>query len=183
MSSLRKNYSKVSGTEVSSFLRQATLDGSLSGNADSNVNGSITPVEFWIQPDTNEIFEIAQISLTLSDSGNPSLEDYGSIIGPLSNGVQMFVELNGVKFNFGTSFKNNKELITLGASEYFKETFSSSVETSTHIFNAKEFAKRLGVRLNGKTQDKFGIRVQDDLTGLTSHVFSVGGSVSLGDVS
>lgn len=182
MSSLRKNYSKLTGTESASFLRRGTTDGTLTGTHEANVNGSVTPVEFWTQPSPGQIFIISQIAFTISDAGSSNLDDYGGIVGPLTNGVQMWAEVNGNKFDFGTPFKSNRDFFELGSTEFFTDEFNAGVRLKNYTINATEFAERLGLSLNGITIDKFGIRVQDDLSTLQSHAFAVGGRVLISDI-
>lgn len=175
MSSLRDSYSMISGNR-GFILRSATDNGIVGGDDKANVNGSIIPVKFWVQPEINEIFELVFASIEISDSGNPGLDDYGSIVGPLTNGIQFFVEVNGFEVTFGEPIKSNRELVNLGPISQ-QLSFSGSTKITTHSFNILDHAPQTAaVKLNGSTNDKFGFIVQDNLLSLLEHTLTIKGS-------
>ena len=172
MSSLRQSYGRVSDTK-GIVLRSATDDGIIGLNHDAAVDGSITPVKFWVQPLPNEFFELTKTTVGISDSGNPSVQDYGSIVGPLANGIQFFIELNGQEILFGPPIDSNVELINR-APEVQEIQFSGSVRLRVHTFDLLDHTSR-GVTLNGATNDKFGVVIRDDLSSLVTHTFTIKG--------
>lgn len=175
MSELKNSYGVITGS-TGIVLSAASIDGLVTGNSSANTDGSITPVKFYIQPDINLIYNLSFVSIEISDSGNPAIDDYGSITGPLANGIQFFLEINGVETDFGMAIKTNRELITLGPATQ-QLSFSGSTKVTTYGFDVLEHAPRSSViRLSGDTFDKFGFIVQDDLSSLIEHTLTIKGS-------
>lgn len=175
MSSLRNNYSAVSNSDYGFVLRAMTDTGEPDGDPDLTVNGSITPVERIVKPGVNDIFILNQLSITLSDKGNPAITDYGGITGPLTNGVQFYFINDGIETPFGLPLKTNQQLAELGARNISSIDFAASVTLVTYTFNITEFAQTSTILLHGDHGDEFGVRIQDNLTGLTTHSALVAG--------
>ena len=173
MSSLRNSYGRISGSERI-VIRTATTDGIAGGDEEANVNGSITPVHFYIQPDANETFEMTHLSIQVSDSGNPAIDDYGSVSGPLLNGIDLFIELKGVKIPLGIPYKSNRDLMSLGAT-HEQLTFSGSTKVTIYHFDFLKYSSG-GLIIHGKHADKLGLTVNDNLSTLISHTVSFKGS-------
>lgn len=173
MSSLRNAYGQVSGTR-GIVLRSATVDGIIGNDNNAAVNGAITPVKLWVQPLVNQIFKLSLTTVSLSDGGNPGLDDYGSIVGPLPNGIQFFIELKGQEILFGPPIESNRELINR-APILQEVQFAGSIRLRTHTFNLLDHTIAT-VNLDGSTNDKFGIIIQDDLSSLSAHNFTIKGT-------
>ncbi len=177
MSSLRNTYSQITGTEVSTLLRIMTLDGDPMGDGDMAVDGSITPVEFFIQPSVGLQFHSTITSIEVSDSGTPVLEDYGSITGPLANGIQFFIDFNGVITDIFAPIKSNRDLLNL-APDLSRADFAGNQSVEIYTFDIKRHSDSF-VNLYSSTADRFGVRIQDDLTSLEAHSVTVKGNIRL----
>lgn len=187
MSDLRKNYSQVSLTEIPTLIRTLNDNGLTNGSSSSNVDGSITPVDFWIEPSLglisgNELeFEIFSITIQLTSAGNNAVNTYGGLAA-LPNGVQFFAEREGSRELFGPPFNTNDQLVTLGQS-VVRVDYSGNVQIETYSFNTKSHAERgIKLRIRKGVPEKFGFIVQDDLTGLLEHRVIVRGSVQIGEI-
>ena len=172
MSLLRNSYGRISDSGRV-IIRAGTDDGLPDGEQNANVNGSITPVDFYVQPVPGETFAIKHISIEVSDSGNPGIDDYGNIVGPLANGIGFFVELDGVKFQQGTNYHSNRELMNLGPVTQQLD-FSGSTKVTIFNFDLASYDER-GIVIQGKKNEKFGITINDDLTTLIHHGFNIKG--------
>ena len=181
MSSLRNSYYNLTKTEQSILLRDMTLDGSPAGNPNANVDGSVTPVKFYITPSANQDIEVVQVGIEVSDSGNPGLDDYGNIAGPLLNGIQFFVEVDGVEVNVFNPLTSNRELINLGP-VVERAAFSGSTVVNLYSFNAWQHAKS-GLMIRGDRNEKFGVKINDNLSSLIAHTFVVKGNIRLASVA
>jgi len=178
MSSLRNAYHRVAPNEQSILLRNATIDGDPAGDADANVTGTlIAPIDFFIAPLATQRFEIVQATIEVSDGGNPSIDDYGSITGPLANGVQFFIEQQTVQVPFGNPVKTNRELINLGPITQAIQ-FAGSIQVRTYTFNVWEHARE-GVFIDGDVGGRFGIKIQDDLAMLVNHTITFKGNIQV----
>lgn len=180
MSSLRENYSRITGTEEGFFIRTGTRDGLITGDSVSNIDGSVTPVDFYTAPASGEIMEVVELSIELSDGGNPTLDEYGNIGSALTNGVQIYLERNGVKSPLGLPIKDNRSLFNLGPQISYIQ-LASQERITRASFNIRDFAKQ-GVLLDFRTNDRLGIIIQDDLSALISHSVTLKGSIKIGDI-
>lgn len=176
MSSLRNAYDRVSGSDVGIVFRNLTTDGLVGGPENTNVNGAVTPVKFYIQPLDGDFVSLRTVSVILSDAKNIKLEDYGGITGPLTNGIIFYTVIDGVESTLGLPFKSNRQLADLGPLISRLE-YGNSASTS-YKFNLAAVRER-GLELVGSRGDQFGIIVRDDLSALIAHTFSVKGSLRL----
>jgi len=177
MSSLRNTYDRVSLSDKTFVLRNLTTNGLITGVQDASIDGSVTPVKYYIQPLVNEIYELKAVAIVVSDGGNIGLKEYGSISGGLTNGIRFFVEINGTESLIGLGFKTNEDLIDLGPNRD-RLAYANNRTLSYYEFNISRYAKN-GIILNGGNSDKFGVIVQDDLSNLVSQRFGVKGSLRL----
>ena len=180
MSSLRNNYGKITSTSTRNLIRQMTNDGTNLGNTNAAVNGSVLPVDFWVQPLLNEEFIIDKFTLAVSDNSNAKHTDYGGIDGPLANGVQFFLKRNGFEILLGNSLKSNTGITQL-LPIVQTLNFINNINFNLYTFDIGAPVNP-PVVLGGRTEDRLGIRVQDDLSTLINHSCGVNGKVRLANV-
>lgn len=174
MSTLRSKYYSITHSESANFLsRPMTLDGVPTGDNSLVVNGSITPVEFYVTPAENQIFDIATINIVIADNSAAGVSDYGSIAGPLANGVIFFVEVEGVKQDISYAFKSNADFAK-ESSSFDKYEMGSNARV---ILYKEMFLEYTRGKLKIPYGSKFGVRVRDDLTGLLLHTCQVKGTI------
>lgn len=172
MSNLRNIFDRVSPTTISPVSISCSDDGTLTGNTDMVVDGSTTPIEFWVQPAVNFSLTINNVLLVLGDSGNPAFNDYGNVNSGLTNGLQLFVEIRGVRTFIISPIKNNNDIITLSGTFDINE-FANGVRTIQYRDFLNNYAR--GIVLNGNYNEKFGCIIQDDVTNLIDHRLHVKG--------
>lgn len=180
MSSLRNTYSQITGTEISILLRSMTKDGDPMGDADMAVDGSSVPVEFFIRPEAGLQFISSITSIEVSDSGSPVLDDYGSITGPLTNGIQFFLDIDGVVTDILAPIKSNRELLNL-APVLTRQDYAGNQSLEIYTFDTR-LHSNAPVVLNSASGDRFGIRVQDDLSSLIAHSIVTKGTMLLRNI-
>lgn len=180
MSKLRDTYSQITDTESNTLIRGMTLDGDPDGDMNMAVDGSITPVEFYVAPLHGFQFFITIISIELSDSGVPVLSDYGSITGPLTNGIQFFIDHDGDVIDLFQPAKDNRDLLKL-APTLSRRDFAGNQSLEIYTFNTKRHSNA-PIILNSASNDRFGVRVQDDVRALTAHSVVVKGNIRLRDI-
>lgn len=174
MSTLRDNYYSITHSESTDFLtRPMTLDGVPTSVSSLAVNGSIAPVEFYVTPAENQIFDIATINVVIADNGAAGVSDYGSIAGPLANGIIFFVEIEGVKQDISYTFKSNADFAK-ASSSFDMQDMGSGARV---ILYKEMFLEYTRGKLKIPYSSKFGIRVRDDLTGLSLHTCQVKGTI------
>lgn len=184
MSLLRENYLYPSGGVSPSHVpttRFLTSDGSILGSKDMGVNGAITPVDFYVKPEANETLLMSAITVLISDSGNTSYLDYGSVSGPLANGVQLFFGNDVVPFiPIEPPIVSNYEYSV--RSRYY-DIIQYSGSTRTVLFKDIFSAFSKSVILDGKLGERLGFRIQDDLSSLLVHEATLKGSSQISNFS
>lgn len=136
------------------------------GSKAMSVNGSVTPVDFFIQPPSGELWIVDYVTLLLIDPGTMSAAVFGSLVGALANGLELIEKVNSVESIY-TNVQDNADLAqcffggTLsgvspsgGADLGFLDTVDKV--TGRMCFDGK-------VTLDGDDNDQLILRVNDDL--------------------
>lgn len=173
MSSLRNAYHRVGGSRWLPFIQTCTTNGLINGPKAANVNGSVTPVEFYIQVPANMIYVINRVSINVSDASNAPYNGYGNIVGPLANGVQFWARINGVKADFANPpTKSNIDMYDFGPDTQVLN-FTSNIRVTRFAFDVLQYSQ--GVVYDGDKGDQYGARIRDDLSTLDAHTITVNG--------
>jgi len=77
------------------LVRYLDENGDGTGNFSANVDGSSTPVEFFIEPPASTIFVINDFSVFIQDNGELEQDNYGTTI-TLGTGIDLEVKINAV---------------------------------------------------------------------------------------
>ncbi len=151
-----------------------------------SVDGSASPVEaFVLAPAEGDLY-IRLSSVIIADAGAISLNSFGSIIGGLSVGCTVFTESAGVVTNQDLSLKTNFDFIRIGTKTagtggkidaYQLAKTDPSNDDGYHILLDATEVSMFGIRLLKGTQDKFGIRINDDLSGVATFDIIVKGFI------
>lgn len=162
------------------FRQYFTADGTSSGSNDMIVDGSSTPVDFWISALRDYDVYIKFITVEIGDTGSPNLNLYGTLAA-LSSGTSwtLFTQEQG-SYVLHDGIKTNKEFVRTGGStgavgtgsdSYLADVSGGSGEKSylPIIDLAQTFGLAYGVRLRKGTTDKMKFTVNDALAGLTTH--------------
>ena len=147
------------------------------GSGSDNANGDYSLAEeiFFIQPPSNDKYEIARLIITIEDSAGMQAEEYGNLGAELTTGVQLRIQddsgtisdiTNGIKI------KDNAHWGSL--------CFDVDVKTwgaGKEVFLARLTFKASGqpIILNGENNERLEVVLNDNLTGLIGHHFQVQG--------
>lgn len=108
------NAVKVTGTVVEQrnidqkyVWRDARFSNGSTTNLD--LNGSSTPQDFTFGPPSGEVWYVRFVSILILDPGSPDVDDFGSIGGGLTNGMQFVQQIDNVEYELG-NFKDNGAL-------------------------------------------------------------------------
>jgi hypothetical protein len=164
-------WGKITYQPTFGFVRPITDTGSNGPGATFNMNGdySAAPTDFWIQPPSNEAYYLTRFQFQISISSTPSRLEYGSIPA-LTNGILVFEEFNGNRHTINPGelpIKDNTDIILLSGSPR-KSDFGGVNDIYVFDFELGE-TQFEGLQLNGSTNDKFGLTLNDDLTGIVDH--------------
>jgi len=153
-------------------IQKLTDTGFETVGATTNFNGdySSTSIDAFFQAPPGLRVFINSLVIAITDSGVFADSDYGNIVNGLPNGHLTILELNGIEIvNDAKTINSNAELFGVDSMGQIV-SYSSNDRTLVARFNFQA----PGV-LNGNTNDKFICRLNDDLTGLTLHEFTVYG--------
>ncbi len=125
------------------------------GSPDMNVNGSITPVDFFFRPAGNETWLVEDFSLSLLDKGVWTISTFGAE-PTLPNGVQLIVKSQG---------KPEYELLRMMSNSCMARFFLPHT-----LFGLKD-EHSIGdlhmddwLKIEGNEGDYIKVRIEDDLT-------------------
>lgn len=172
MSELKQNYNRITSSRKYPLQRPFTSDGTQTGNSDMNVDGSTTTVEFLFQAEVNRQVSINKLGFLVSDSGNSSISNYGSLSGPLTNGITLYTIIDNQEIPLSPIIKTTADYFGIGASAQFVE-LSGSSRLASYTFNLFDYSD--GIILDGDKGDILGIRINDDLSSLELHKVSLNG--------
>ena len=129
------------------------------GNDNLTVDGSTTPVEFYIQPNKGEIIMIARWMIFIQDSKGFDITSLGSN-GSLANGLD--IQLNGQSL-LGYTIKSNGDIASI-AYDMTLHTFGNADD----ILTARWTFTNAGQYIRLTENDKLSVIVQDDLTSIVN---------------
>ena len=155
------NVSPVPGTRVVYFWKPL-LNGS---SPDMGVNGSSTTQTFEAGPAGSEVWYLERLSFLIHDPGSMDSQDFGSISGNLSNGLQVAFDLNGSETEF-TNMTNNTHI-----SQTFTGLAGVSGEDSSGWLDDDDWFSgylhlHIPIEMRGADSDKVLARVRDNITAL-----------------
>lgn len=168
MSSLRNSYRQIANPEPGPVLRPMTDTGLLGGLDEMNSNFTGQSKKFWVEPNSTDDWRIASFSIVLSSTGSQNRTDYGSIPGGLTIGIDFFIEQDGIEtiITQGNPLKTNQDLLRNGR-DFGLFNFAAADDSIFAQDNFLDFS--MGFILKGSTNDKFGVIINDNLSGLTQH--------------
>lgn len=156
------------------FRQYMTDDGTSSGDEDMRVDGSGSPVNFWVNAIPEYDIYIKSLDIVIADAG-ASLNQFGNI-GSLTNGV----ELCWVSSDLGTTvihegLTTNFEFVRLsgghpafgsGNSSFKANNVSGNSEAFFMSLDMERIGSNWGLRLRKGTNDKLMFTINDDVQGV-----------------
>ena len=134
-----------------------------------NVDGSVTPITFFVSPPPGTTWDICRMIITMAD--NASMDDgkFGGITGGLARGV-VFRKKNHLYKNIFAA-RNNGDFRSRSFDVQYLD--ASLGPGGLYGFGCRRSFNGLDkngvtIRLSSDTQDEFQCIVQDDLTSLSS---------------
>lgn len=134
------------------------------GSYDQNIDGSVTPVEFYWGPPAGEVWFVDSIALIIDDTGNANATNYGARSG-LANGVLVTQLINAATFDI-VNLQNNGDIVlsfNFGIGKFdgggflnFSKGFGAQM-----IFSSP-------ITLHGDDGDRIIMIIRDNLSGLST---------------
>lgn len=160
------------------FVRNFKINGD--GSLDLRVDGSTTPVDAFIEAQSDGDIYLKTANLIIEGPGNLQLEDFGNITGGLANGINTFIENQGTKFPITqVPIITNLDAIRVGtltpapgvdASAFrIKQTQGGGDTLYNPVWDLTRLSAGFeGIVLAAGTNQRLGLTINDDLTSLTS---------------
>lgn len=146
-------------------------------NKSHNIDYSLTNAEdIFFAPVAGQTAYIHRMIISISDSGAFASGGYGAIVGPLTNGVEIFVDRDSDDKRLYTL--TDIPILTNGqwSSLCYDAKLSTYGSGDGWLSMRFSFDKFGGpIILRGDYGERFGIGLSDDFSGLTGHFFMVQG--------
>ena len=155
------------------FRQFLTDDGTSSGSNDMQVNGSSTPVEFWIPADTVNDRYITNVSFVLADAG-AQLNNFGNI-ADLTNGCDFEYEMLDRTITIADGLATSFDFVRLslgqpsfgnGSSAFRATNVAGNSEGYIPFVNFQMLVPPYGLLLKAGTSERLILRVNDNTTGV-----------------
>lgn len=160
----------------------ASLDGTGTGTINQNVNGSVTPVEFFIRPPINKVFRISHMWLSFEsniDAGAGNLNNallWGAA-GFITNGVRILLrdaETDATLHDFTPHNLRSRGSLKYNGFATSIDTFGSG-PTDFFVVSARRAFTDFDTELILTREHKLSVLVQDNLTALHTQFLRVTG--------
>ena len=156
------------------YRQYLTTTGLASGSNDMQVDGSSTPVEFWVSADPTYDLYISTLSFVIVDA-SATLSKFGNITA-LTNGCDLEFFSNEGVVTIATALKSNFDFVRLcggipafgdGAGAFRASNMLSTSEGYLPMLDVEDtFGIPFGLRLRAGSTDKITLRVNDLTTGV-----------------
>lgn len=148
------------------------------GSNDMIVNGSSTSIDFTITSSNDYDIYIQSVSVVIGDGGSPALNKFGAL-SELTNGVSFFYTNRFAgEYTLHDGIKTNLEFIRFGTGTlgigtgtdaFLADVSGGGTEKSyLPVINFTDFGFAFGLRLIKGSEDRLTIRINDNLSGLTT---------------
>lgn len=146
-----------------------TVDGTLTGSDDMGVDGSVTPVNFWIAAAPDADRYITAMSFILGYGGTAQLYEFADTAAALTNGVKIaYTAAEGeiLIANLKTNYSFMRaSLIPLSNNNWQSRGFTVLNDYGYFITIAlREHMIPNGVKLDKGTLQRLSVTIQDDCT-------------------
>ena len=168
------------------FIGLMTVGGDETTSA-LNVDGSVSPIDAFIGPPLEGDLYITTANVLIADSGAVALNKFGSGAA-LTNGIDFFVELSDKRRNVSIGLKSNFDFIRIstltqgigGKNDAYQlaATDPANDDGYNPIIDFTTVSSE-GIRMIKGSNDKLGICINDDLSGVATFNIIVVGKVRI----
>jgi hypothetical protein len=176
---------------VRPFRQFLTDDGTPSGSSDMLVDGSVTPVDFFVEAPQDRDLYITRVSFIVVDQ-NMSLQNFGNIAA-LTNGLRLFYTDELGEVDIADALQTNFDIVRLcsglpsfgdGTTAFIANNVDFISEGIIPVLDLKDtFGFRWGLEFRNGSLQKLVLRVRDDITGIDAMDVIIYGFLRLEDQS
>jgi hypothetical protein len=138
------------------------------GSSNMVVNGSVTPVEFFIEANPDFDLYVKFIDIELTDTGMTDWDKFGDLAA-LTNGLEFVWKNNQTEdVIIDPEIKENKDFKRIATNEFdFVRISGAGADAMFPKIDMEIlFGGRWGIRLRRGSSDRLSFFVKDDLTGI-----------------
>ena len=153
-----------------------STNGDGTGTLSQNVDGSITPVLFYIQPPSGEKYTLRRMNVHAIDGNWNNALQYGALGGALTVGIKIYTEVNG-----GALIKDYTNDITIKRTHDWAllagvDSINIGGAVADPLIVRWTFARgACDIVLDGSKNERLVIEIGDDLEGLDDQLAMVQG--------
>ena len=159
------------------FRSYFTDDGTPGGTNTMNVNGSVSYVDYYIKAVQDYDIYIKFITVDIGDGGSPTLNKFGDL-SALANGVSFYWDTQSDPlYVLADGLKTNKSFIRAfgtygfgdGTNAFLADVSGAGEKSYLPALDIQQrYGLMWGLRLRKGTNDKLILRVNDNLSALTT---------------
>ncbi len=174
---------------VRPFRQFLTDDGTPTGSEDMLVDGSVTPVDFFVEAPQDADLYVTRLSFIVVDQ-NASLNTFGNIPA-LTNGCRLFYTDELGEVVIAEALQTNFDIVRLGSglpsfgdgtTAFIANNVDFISEGIIPILDFKDtFGFRWGLELRNGSRQRLVLTIQDDITGIDAMDVIVYGFLRLED--
>ena len=153
-----------------------SVNGDGTGAISQNVDGSTTPVKFYIQPPSDEKYTLRRMNIHAIDGNWNNASQYGALGDPLAVGIKIYTEVNG-----GALIKDYTKDRTIQRTHDWAllagvDSVVSGAAGADPLIVRWTFERGAGkIILDGSKNERLVIEIGDDLEGLVEQLAMVQG--------
>ena len=154
------------------FSQYLTNDGLSTGDEDMRVDGSVTPVEFWVTAHEDCDRYISVVNFVIADEG-AKFSEFGHITA-LTNGCQFYYERDNEIVYIGNNLKTNWDFVRITLSMTpepemkVQKDIDGKVDAYVPCFNFSTMLPPFGIKLDKGSSQKLIVKVRDDIQAIDS---------------
>jgi hypothetical protein len=155
------------------FTQFLSTNGDGTGDVLQNANYSVTPGFFYVEAPAGVVLAISHMHIVVADNATLNMDEYGAIVGGLTNGLAFEKRINGVVSDVYEGFRLKINVDFLSVLETTITTFAGTAQALLGvIFYSESFNGSLILNPG----DYYGIRVNDNLASLVRQFAVVWGT-------
>jgi hypothetical protein len=176
---------------VRPFRQFLTDDGTPGGSSDMLVDGSVTPVDFFVEARQDADLYVTRVSFIVVDQ-NMSLNNFGNIAA-LTNGLRLFYTDELGEVDIADALQTNFDIVRLcsglpsfgdGTTAFIANNVDFISEGIIPVLDLKDtFGFRWGLEFRNGSLQRLVLRVRDDITGIDAMDVIIYGFLRLEDMS
>jgi hypothetical protein len=158
-----------------SIYQALSTNGDGTGTISQNVDGSITPVLFYIQPPSNEKYRLRRMNVHAIDANWNNALQYGALGAALANGIKIYVrDDSGIikDYTRDMTIKRTHDWALLAG----VDSVNIGAATADPLLVRWTFARGASdIIIDGSNNERLIVEIPDDLTGLDEQLCEVQG--------